>query len=173
MIPQIKKILYATDLSDNSAYVFRYAVNFAKKNDAGIIILHVLEPLSVTAKTLVHSHLTEDQEKKILEEKIVYVKERIQKGLKAFCGKELKNDPDSADRVESIELCEGFPAEVILSKADELNCDAIVMGTHGKGFIRNTFLGSMSKRVLRRTRKPVFIIPLPKGGTDINSIHDH
>ncbi len=153
MIPQIKKILYATDLSDNSAYVFRYAVNFAKKHDAGIIILHVLEPLSVTAKTLIHSHLTDNQEKKILEEKIVYVRERIQKGLKAFCEKELKNDPDSADRVESIELCEGFPAEVILSKADELNCDAIVMGTHGKGFIRNTFLGGMSKRVLRRPRR--------------------
>jgi len=32
----------------------------------------------------------------------------------------------------------------------------------------NTFLGSTSKRVLRRTRKPVFIVPLPKGEMDIN-----
>ena len=55
MIPQIKRILYTTDLSDNSAYAFRYAINFAKKHDAGIIILHVLEPLSVTAKALTHS----------------------------------------------------------------------------------------------------------------------
>ena len=45
MIPQIKRILCATDLSDNSAYVLRYAMNSAKKHDAGIIILHVLEPL--------------------------------------------------------------------------------------------------------------------------------
>jgi nucleotide-binding universal stress UspA family protein len=73
--------------------------------------------------------------------------------------------------VKSIEVCEGFPAEVILSKADKLNCDAIVMGTHGKGIIANTFLGSTSKRVLRRTRKPVFIIPLPKGELDI-TFHD-
>jgi nucleotide-binding universal stress UspA family protein len=56
---------------------------------------------------------------------------------------------------------------MILRKADELNCDAIVLGTHGKGFIRNTFLGSTSKKVLRRTRKPVFVIPLPKEETDI------
>ena len=70
-------------------------------------------------------------------------------------------------KFESIELCEGFPAEMILSKADELNCDAIIMGTHSKGIIANTFLGSTAKRVLRRTRKPVFIIPLPKGETDI------
>jgi len=167
MIPQIKRILYTTDLSDNSAFVFRYAINFAKKHDAGIIILHVLEPLSVTAKALSRSHLRVEQEKEISEEKIAYVKERIRKGLKTFYEKELKNDPDSADRVESIELFEGFPAEMILRKADELNCDAIVMGTHGKGILANTFLGSTSKRVLRRTRKPVFIIPLPKGETDI------
>ena len=41
------------------------------------------------------------------------------------------------------------------------------MGTHSKGIIANTFLGSTAKRVLRRTRKPVFIIPLPKEETDI------
>ena len=167
MIPQIKRILYATDRSDHSAYAFRYAINFAKKHDAGIIILNVFEPLSVTAKALTHSHLTVKQEKKISEEKIAYGNERIRKGLKTFYEKELENDPDSADRVESIELCEGFPAEVILSKADELNCDAIIMGTHSKGIIANTFLGSTAKRVLRRTRKPIFIIPLPKKKTDI------
>jgi len=167
MIPQIKRILYTTDLSDNSAYVFRYAINSAKKHDAGIIILHVLEPMSATTKAITHSYLTEGQEKKISEEKIAYVKDRIKERLKIFCEKELKNDPDSVNRVESIELCEGFPAEEILSKAEELNCDAIIMGTHSKGIIANTFLGSTAKRVLRRTRKPVLIIPLPKGETDI------
>jgi nucleotide-binding universal stress UspA family protein len=167
MIPQIKKILYTTDLSDNSAYVFRHAINFAKKNNAGIIILHVLEPLSATTKSLVHSHLTEAQEMKISAEKIAYAKDRIRQRLKMFCEKELENDPDCTNRVESIEMCEGFPAEIILIKADELNCDAIVLGTHGKGFIRNTFLGSTSKQVLRRTRKPVFIVPLPKEEADI------
>ena len=167
MIPQIKRILYVTDLSDNSAYVFGYAINSAKNHDAGIIILHVQEPWSATSKALAYSYFTEEQEKKRSEEKKADVKERIRKELNTFCERELKNDPDSADRVESIELFEGFPAEMILRKADELNCDLIVLGTHGKGFIRNTFLGSTSKRVLRRTRKPVFIIPLPKEEADI------
>ena len=171
MIPRIKRILYTTDLSDNSAYVFRYAINSAKKHDASIIILHVLEPLSATTNAIVDPYLTEEQEKKISKEKIAYVRDLIQKRLKLFCEKELNNDPDSVDRVESIELSEGFPAEIILRKADEFNCDAIVLGTHGKGFIRNTFLGNTSKRVLRRTRKTVFIIHLPKGEIDIVS-HD-
>ena len=69
--------------------------------------------------------------------------------------------------MKSIEVCEGFPPEVILRKTDDLDWDAIVLGTHRKGIIPNTFLKSTSKRVLRRTRKPVFIIPLPKGELDI------
>ena len=97
MIPQIKRILYATDLSDNSAYVFGYAINSAKNHDAGIIILHVLEPWSATTKALAYSYFTEEQEKKRSEEKIANVKERIRKELNTFCERELKNDPDSAD----------------------------------------------------------------------------
>ena len=42
MIPKIKKILYATDLSDNAVYVLRYAIDSAQKHDAKIIILNVL-----------------------------------------------------------------------------------------------------------------------------------
>ena len=43
MIPKINNILYTTDLSKNSAYAFRYAVNSAEHHEAKIHILHVLE----------------------------------------------------------------------------------------------------------------------------------
>jgi nucleotide-binding universal stress UspA family protein len=64
-------------------------------------------------------------------------------------------------RIKRTRVEEGYPAEVILRIADEENCDVIIMGTHGKGIITQTFLGSVAERVLRRTRKPVFVIPLP------------
>ena len=171
MIPKIQKILYATDLSANSAYAFRYALNSAKRHDAKIIILHVMEELPSNIKALVASYIDDDQQKKISEENIAHTMDRISKRLKIFCDKELKNDPESMDRIESIEVCHGYPADEILKKVDELECDAIVMGTHGKGIIRDTYLGSMTKKVLRRVRKPVFIIPLPKDETDI-TFHD-
>jgi nucleotide-binding universal stress UspA family protein len=167
MIPPIKKILYATDLSDNSAYVFHYAINFAKRHDAKIIILHVLDVMP----TIAQIDIIEEKKHKIFKEKVTYALDRIQKKLKMFYEKEFEDDPECAERVESIEVCEGFPAEVILSKADEFNCEVIIMGTHSKGIIANTFLGSTAKRVLRRARKPVFIIPLPKG--DIVDITYH
>ena len=45
MIPEIKKILYATDLSKNSSYAFLYAGDMAKRHNARIVILHSVEPV--------------------------------------------------------------------------------------------------------------------------------
>ncbi|HEX2965823.1 MAG TPA: universal stress protein [Syntrophorhabdaceae bacterium] len=45
MIPQIKKILYTTDLTKNSTYAFYYAIDLARKHDATITILHCVESL--------------------------------------------------------------------------------------------------------------------------------
>jgi len=97
-------------------------------------------------------YLDEDLRKKIFEERVSDTIDRIRKRLKIFCDKEFSGDRKLAERVESVKVCEGFPA-------------------HGKGLISHAFLGRTTKRVLRRTRKPVFIIPLPKGETDI-TFHD-
>ena len=167
MIPKIKKILYATDLSPNAVYALRYAMNSAIKHDAEVIILHVFEHVDPACRTYLNLYIDVKRHKKIVDEHIAEAKNLLMNRLRTLRDKELKNHPELADKVISIEICEGFPAEKILSKAEELNCDEIIMGTHSKGIIANTFIGSTAKRVLRRTRKPVFIIPLPKGETDI------
>ena len=172
MIPKIQRILYATDLSPNSKYAFRYAINSAMKHDAKIIILHVIESMPAAVYAQMGFFVGDEQANKIFEKRVGDALNRIRERLKVFCEKEPAVDPKAIDRVQSIEICEGFPAEEILEKATELDCDAIVMGTHSKGVIANTFLGSIAKRVLRRTRKPVFIIPLPKGETEITFYSD-
>lgn len=170
MIPKIQKILYATDLSPNSVYALRYAMSSAINHHANIIILHVFEKVGPARNVWLDPYLYGERRQRIYNEHITKTKALIQKRLKAIREnelEELKNNPEFEDISISIEICEGFPAEEILSKAQELNCDTIIMGTHSKGIIANTFLGSTAKRVLRRTRKPVFIIPLPKGEIDI------
>ena len=162
-MPKIKKVLYTTDLSPNSDYAFRYAINSAKKNDADIIILYVVEERA--------PFFDQERLKEISETKVAEATDMIKKRLKIFVDKELKDDPQYADKAISIEVCTGYPPEEILRKADELNCDVIVMGTHGKGVIRHSFLGSVAQKVLRRVRKPVFIIPLPEGEIDV-TFHD-
>jgi nucleotide-binding universal stress UspA family protein len=169
MIPNIQKILYATDLSPNAVYALRYAMNAAIKHDAEIIILHVFENVDPASRTYLDLYIDQNRHKKIVDEHIAEAKNLIMNRLRTLRDKELKDHPEFVDKVISIEVCEGSPAEKILSKAEDLNCDEIIMGTHSKGVIANTFLGSTAKRVLRRTRKPVFIIPLPNEESDITS----
>ena len=162
MTQDIKRILYATDLSDNSAYAFGYAINLAKKFNAEITILHVIDIMMGSSVNMVGVYFNEKQLEENLQKRITYVTEEINNRLKIFINEKVVDNPESVDKVASIEVCQGYPADEILKKVDDLHCDLIVMGTHGKGLVGQAFFGSVAKRVLRRVRKPVFIIPLPE-----------
>jgi nucleotide-binding universal stress UspA family protein len=164
MIPEIKKILYATDLSKNSAYAFYYAVDIAQKRNAKIIILHVLEPVS----PLIRGFVGEDTVVKIQHQNIEEATGEINKRLKDFCRTVEKKVGPCLDLVSDILVHLGHPVNEILGVTEKEECDLIVLGTHGKGFLEHTFLGSVSRMVLDRTRKPVFIIPLPSEEVDID-----
>ena len=161
MIPQIKKILYATDLSKNSGYAFRYAMNLAEKYDAEIIVLHVIEPIPSIAKHYMKIYVDEAK----WEEKIKYEQdlaiEQIKKRIQEFCKRETQDAPQCLVLVSTILVRPGHPVEEILKAVDEEQCNMIVLGTHGKGFLKQTFLGSVARSVLDRARKPVLIIPIP------------
>jgi nucleotide-binding universal stress UspA family protein len=164
MIPVIRKILYATDLSENSAFAFRYAVALAKKFDAEIVVLHVEEPIPESVRI----YMQDDFIKKKAKIKKKQATDRIKHRLKVFCERELKGDQAFIDRVVTIKVSQGYPAEEILTQSEKMGCDAIVMGTHGKGMMTHAFLGSVAERILRRVSKPTFVIPLPKGEKDLS-----
>ncbi len=163
MIPKIKKILYATDLSENSAYAFRYAVSSAQQHGAKIHILHVLEEIKTN---LLWAYFEMEKLQEIREKGKEEIKDRIQKRLEIFCQRELMDDPECRDLVASTEVVEGDPAAEILRKANELEADLVVMGTHGKGLLAHAFLGSVAEKILHRIKIPVLTIPIPKE-TDI------
>ena len=163
MLPQIKKILYATDLSKNSSYAFYYAVDIAKKNNAKIVILHAVEPVPAYAR--LYGEVTDQIERDWQKE----ATENVRKLLENFCEKaERQLGPPCAELVSNVLVQLGHPVEEILNVAEEEGCDLIVLGNHGKGFLKQTFLGSVSRSVLDRTRKPVFIIPLPSEKSNVD-----
>jgi nucleotide-binding universal stress UspA family protein len=170
MIPTIKNILYATDLSKNSAYAFRYAVNSAQKHDARIHLLHVFERLSPAAEKMIEIQVEQSQFEE-LKRKWDHQKEiqiqRIQDRLREFARRELGNEAQALNRVASIVVVEGAPEVEILRKMKELDCDILIMGTHSHGIVDHAFLGSVAEKVLRRINKPVFVIPIPSEDTDI------
>ena len=162
MIPQIKKILYATDLTKNSTYAFYYATDLARKHDAKIVILHCVEsiPPSVYSQGITEDVLKLIRKNK--EEEKVQDAAEIKQLLLQFCqNAESQIGPPCVNLVSEIIVKEGYPANEILNTSEEKECDVIVLGTHGKGWLKQTFLGSVASSVLSRTRKPVFVIPLP------------
>jgi nucleotide-binding universal stress UspA family protein len=166
-IPQIKKILYATDLTKNSAYAFSYAVDMAKKHNATIVILHVLPALGPSVYGDAGVRVVEMMKEGKKREREMDIEE-IRKNIREFCQKmEDQLGCPCVQLVSEILVPTGYTVDEILKTAEDEGCDAIVLGTHGKGFLRHTFLGSVAADVLERTRKPVFIIPLPADKTDI------
>jgi len=51
----------------------------------------------------------------------------------------------------------GNPVEVILQEVDQKNYDVIIMGAHGHGAIAGAVMGSVSRRVVRRSTTPVLV----------------
>ena len=165
MIPKIRKILYATDLSENSAYAFYFAIDFAQTHNANIIILHVVEPISPD----VMPYMERGEIVRIEKDNIREATEEIKNRLQSFCrGVEVEIGPPCIELVSKTLVPLGNPTDQILNTADTEDCDLIILGTHGKGFLAHTFLGSVSSAVLHRARKPVFIIPLPSEKSNLD-----
>lgn len=52
----------------------------------------------------------------------------------------------------------GSPGETIAHAARDLECDAIWMGTHGRGSVTQALLGSVASRVVALAHKPVTLV---------------
>ena len=161
MIPEIKKILYATDLSENARYAFGYAVSIANRYDAKITVIHVVEELSRFGQALVEDIVGTAKLKALREEKEARVIESIKQRLQDFCQQAIQKVPDCPLVVDRTIVETGQPVEAIIGHAEKLDADLIVMGSHGQGMLADVTMGSTSRRVLRRCSRPVLVVRLP------------
>ena len=168
MLPSIKNILYATDLSKNSAFAFRYAVKLAKEMDAKVTILYILPMVDSAMEVAIITQMGEEKYYKLREEKSREAIEKIEERIRGFSVKELKDVECKKEIVSSIMVHEGDAVDEILKTAEDLSSDIIILGAHGKGILAHTFLGSVPQKVLRRSRRPVLVVPIPKDATDID-----
>lgn len=59
-------------------------------------------------------------------------------------------------------LLKGDAAGLILEKADDLQAEIIILGSHGHGRLHKALLGSVSEAVIRHARCNVLIVPPAK-----------
>ena len=161
MIPQIRHILYATDLSENARYAFGYAVSLARQYDAEITVLHILEDLSPTALLLIGDIIGEKRWSVLKNEKEFALLSAMKERLKEFCDDYRREVPRCNFIVADILVENGQPVDRIIETAEKTDCDIIVMGSRGQGMLAEVMLGSTSRRVLRRCKKPVLVVRMP------------
>jgi nucleotide-binding universal stress UspA family protein len=127
----VKTLLHPTDLSDASRHAFDIACQIARDRGARIVLLHVVPPAN--------RHSTE----------VV-----IGDPLAGF--REIAPDLPIDTRVEK-----GDPAEVILRTAEEVKCDVIVMGTHGRTGLSHWLTGHVVDQVVQRAACAVLTLRSP------------
>jgi nucleotide-binding universal stress UspA family protein len=160
MIPEIRKILCATDLSENARYAFSYAASIASRYKASITILHIMESLSLSSESLVISILGTEKWQALRSENKQKVIDAIRQQIQGVCDELIQSDPSGDVVTENIMVQEGHPVEEIVQIAESGNFDLVVMGARGLGLLADAMLGSTSRRVLRRCTKPVLIVRL-------------
>ncbi len=163
MIPEIKKIFYATDLSENARYSFGYAASLANSYGAGITMLHVLEDVSAYQDSLVINVIGKQKWEELREANEQKVLDTIKARLEKFCEDVSLELPACPFITDDIIVKIGNPVEEILQEVEASGCDMVVMGAHGRGILANAMMGSTSRRVLRRCKKPVLVVRLPEG----------
>jgi nucleotide-binding universal stress UspA family protein len=170
MAIQIEKILFATDLSDNSRLAFQYASTIAACCNARLILLHVMPALPSglgdrldfvagegTTARLRENHRNEARELLIGKRKEDH---RIRSALNQFYS---RGTGDSEASFEDVEILvrEGEIDQEILRCASEFKCDLIAMGSH-KGLMGGTAVGGKAKSILHHSTVPVLIVPPPE-----------
>ncbi len=162
MLPTIKKILYATDLSDNARFAFGYAAGLAERYEAGITMVHVIEHLSPSAMHMVGSFVGHEEWNRIQQRRENEFRDIIKQRLTAFCDEMQAEHDQCMFVVDRIEVLHGEPVDQILALATERPFDLLVMGTRGYGRIANALMGSTARRIVRRSTVPVLTVRLPR-----------
>lgn len=136
----ISHVFYATDFSETAVRAFEYVKALASAGCKKATLIHVQE----TAKVIPHLEHRLEEFTRIDQERLEVLKQRLHSL--------------GVSDVE-IDIARGNPSKEILNRIATLRPRLVVMGTHGRGFISELFIGSVSHNVVRHSSAPVLLIP--------------
>lgn len=150
----MRTILLATDFSAAAKNATDYAAQLAKKANATLILLHVyMLPTPVSEMPYIMVSVDEMQK----DNELAAQKE----AERVFNKFNIK-----AETIVKI----GVPSDELLDVAEEKKADLIVMGMKGTGNALDKFIGSTTTSVIRKSHKPVLVIPHTASFTAISEI---
>jgi nucleotide-binding universal stress UspA family protein len=151
MALEINKILVPIDFSNYSKGALKYAVNFAKRFNAEMYLIYVVEPVIYPpdfsmGQIAIPSVNAEWDER---------AKDELQKLAKT----DIPNDV----KVETI-IKTGKPFLEIIETASEKDIDIIIIATHGHSGVEHILFGSTAEKVVRKAPCPVLTLREPVKG---------
>jgi nucleotide-binding universal stress UspA family protein len=137
------KILIPTDLSLASDELIRYARELKAIGTEEVLLVHVQD------SSKIHPHL-EDQLEKFNQTD----KERLEQIKHRLC------NLGSSSVTFSIPY--GIPIFCLLNEVKEISPTLIIMGSRGRSWANELFIGSVSHNIARLSDAPILLIPFKK-----------
>lgn len=166
------KVLVAIDNSDMGRHVFTEAIAIAKKLDASVMILHVLDPFD-DRYTKIMSLQTNSIYPTFHPEAVSYYmgewetfKQEGLAFLSGLCTEAIANGI-TAEFTQNF----GEPGHIICEAAQNYGADLIIVGRRGRKGLSELLLGSVSNYVLHHASCSVLTIqgPYPTANTQENT----
>jgi nucleotide-binding universal stress UspA family protein len=143
---KINTILVATDFSQHSKKVVRYAFGLKRMFDATVYLLHVIESPKVLQFGIRQAAFSNTVER---------MREWANNQLINLTPDEFVNDPKVVRLVKF-----GQASERIADIADETKADITIVGTHEYGAVRKRLMGTTTDDLLTKITNPVLAVKL-------------
>lgn len=163
---QINKILVPVDGSDDSAAPLVQAFDLAQTFDAGITMMHIIEPYTLGMEVL---PMTMEDDEAVYNSLIKNISNYFEKNpvlgfsikrtgtpFEDYLVHEEDGNSESV-KFESI-VMKGFSAHTEICEYANENADLVVMSTHGRTGIARVLLGSTTGIVAQHLRKPLLTL---------------
>ena len=155
----MKTILVPTDFSEQANYALDVAHAIARKSNASIKLLNIVEaPGGGSFNSMGEVTTVDPMDNVFMMEMLNHMKRRI---------KELAGNSRYSDVNIATEVVVGNPFSSIANEITTSKVDLVVMGSKGASGLEETLIGSNTEKVVRRAKCPVLTI---KNKTDINSV---
>lgn len=145
---KLDRILCPTDFSEASAIALEYAESFARRYGSELFVEHVIEPFGAAYGYYSFAEALKDIRDGLRSE----ARAHLERFVLTHC---------HGDLLPEIIVEDGSPTEGILACVEQKDIDLIVMGTHGRHGVDRLLLGSVTEKILRKSRCPVLAVRKP------------
>lgn len=139
----MNKIIVPIDFSEYSEFALETAAILAKRNNADLLVLHMLE---LDKGSLINSGNDQNQQ-------MVFFLKLAEQKFEEYL------DKDYLEGVNVTPIVKHFKVfSEVADVAEENDADMIVMGSHGSSGLSEIFVGSNTEKVVRHSEIPVLVV---------------